>query len=105
MDKVSTSSIRVTIASRYQTRIDLLSSLYNFGSNNQPQGHASTLGSSTGESFTTAVSEVRKGPQIENNGISRASQEEILLGVGSWTEAELGVEGEGCEREALGLAP
>jgi len=72
-------------------------SLADFGSNNQPQGHASTLGSSTGDSFTTAVSEVRKGSPMENNGTSRASQEEILLGVGSWTEVELGAEGKWCE--------
>jgi hypothetical protein len=34
---------------------------------------------------------------MENNGTSRASQEEILLGVGSWIEAELGAEGKWCE--------
>ena len=34
---------------------------------------------------------------MENNGTSRASQEEILLGVGSWTNAELGAEGKWCE--------
>jgi hypothetical protein len=76
--------------------------LAKFGSNNQPQGHASTLGSSEGDSFTTAVSEVRKGSHMENNGTSRASQEEILLGVGSWIEAELGAEGKWCERERSG---
>jgi hypothetical protein len=102
MDKISTSSIRVTIASRYQTPIELLGPLSNFRSNNQSQGHASTLGSSTRDSFTTAVSGVRKGSQMENNGTSRVSQEEILLGVGSWTEAELGAEGKWCERERSG---
>jgi hypothetical protein len=77
-------------------------SLANFESNNQPQGHASTLGSSTGDSITTAVSEARKGSQMENNGISRAFQEESLLGVGSWTEAELGAEGKWCGKKRSG---